>query len=282
MLVLEGGQGLLKSTALKTIASLGDDETLFSDVDVNLHSKDTLIDLQGVWIQEIAELDGLDKADITRIKAFLSRSNDRFRSPYGVETQDHPRRFVFAGTINPGASAQYLRDPTGGRRFWPVRVQKADIDALRAARDALWAEAVHRFCAGEAWWLDEEGLARDAEALQADRTEIDPLLERVALFLEDMDRSALKSAANRGPYYEEYGVVVSAYEIAELAMEIPPKDITPALGRRIASMMTALGWQAVKLKHGPRRDQRVYHKPTAAPSEPEAEQHHEPAFEDYQ
>ena len=126
--------------------------------------------MQGVWIIEIAELDAIGKAEVSRIKAFLTRTTDRFRPPYGRYTIEVPRQCVFAGTVNPDT---YLRDETGNRRFWPVRCGTIDIEALARDRDQLWAEAVARFRAGAIWWLDTPELIAAATAEQDKRYQAD-------------------------------------------------------------------------------------------------------------
>ena len=126
--------------------------------------------MQGVWIIEIAELDAIGKAEVSRIKAFLTRTTDRFRPPYGRYTIEVPRSCVFAGTVNPDT---YLRDETGNRRFWPVRCGTIDIDALARDRDQLWAEAVARFKDGAIWWIDGPELMAAATAEQEKRYQSD-------------------------------------------------------------------------------------------------------------
>jgi predicted P-loop ATPase len=136
-LILEGPQGIRKSTALRTIAG-----EYFTDELADLGSKDAAMQTRGVWIIELSELDNLSHAEVARIKAFMSRTTDRFRPPYGMRLVESPRQCVFAGTVNHGT---YLRDETGGRRFWPVVCGCIDIDTLARDRDQLWAETKIRF-----------------------------------------------------------------------------------------------------------------------------------------
>ena len=121
-LILEGPQGIRKSTALRTIAG-----EYFTDELADLGSKDAAMQTRGVWIIELSELDNLSHAEVARIKAFMSRTTDRFRPPYGMRLVESPRQCVFAGTVNHGT---YLRDETGGRRFWPVVCGRIDVEAL--------------------------------------------------------------------------------------------------------------------------------------------------------
>src|SRR5579862_7844009 len=106
---------------------------------------------RGVWIIEIAELDSMTRAEVSKVKGFISRTTDRFRPPYGKRLIESPRQCVFAGSVN---HSTYLRDETGGRRFWPVACTRILIHDLARDRDQIWAEAVHRYRAGERWWLD--------------------------------------------------------------------------------------------------------------------------------
>ena len=109
----------------------------FTDEIADLGSKDAALQTRGVWVIEIAELDSLSRSDVGKIKAFMSRMADRFRPPYGKRPIDSPRQCVFVGSVN---HPTYLRDETGGRRFWPVacKAPAIDVDALADARDQLW------------------------------------------------------------------------------------------------------------------------------------------------
>lgn len=158
-LVLEGPQGINKSTALRTIA--GDDR--FGDQLPNMKDKEGLQYLRGLWLVEIKELAAIRKSEVEEIKQFIDARHDRYRNPFGKSVNDYPRATVFAATTN---ETVYLKDPTGDRRWWPVRCGEIDVASLAQDREQLFAEAVHRFRAGEQWWLTqhEEVVARKEQA----------------------------------------------------------------------------------------------------------------------
>lgn len=175
MLILEGPQGVGKSTAL---AILGGE--WFSDEIAELGSKDAAMQAHAAWIIELSELDAMSKAEATRTKAFLSRTVDKYRPPYGRRVIDAPRQCAFVGTTNGDI---YLKDTTGGRRFWPVVVGKIETAALRRDRNQLWAEAVRLFRDRAKWWLDTEALLAASAEEQADRQQRDPWEEDIHRFL---------------------------------------------------------------------------------------------------
>jgi predicted P-loop ATPase len=162
-LILEGEQGIKKSTALRTLG-----QPWFTDELADMGSKDAALQTQGVWIVEIAELDGMTRAEVSKIKSFMSRAVDRFKPPYGRHLLESPRQCVFAGSINHGA---YLRDETGARRFWPVACTRILIDDLARDRDQLWAEVAVSYRHGASWWLDTQALIRRAADEQSARYE---------------------------------------------------------------------------------------------------------------
>jgi predicted P-loop ATPase len=176
-LILEGPQSTLKSTAAFTLA-----QPWFTDEISELGTKDAALQLAGVWIIEWSELDSMTRADVEKIKAFMSRTADRFRPPYEKHVVQLPRQCVFIGTSN---KTEYLRDETGGRRFWPIECGKIDVAALRRDRDQLWAEALHRYNGGANWWLDTAELNAYAAEQQATRRVQDPWEAAIAEFLHE-------------------------------------------------------------------------------------------------
>jgi predicted P-loop ATPase len=219
VLVLEGPQDQGKSTALRILA--GDDHFLDSLPDIR--GKDGLIQLQSAWIVELAELDAVTRQETSTVKAFLSRCVDRFRPPYGRVALDHPRRCVFAATTN---DAEYLKDPTGNRRIWPVRCTCIDTESLGRTRDLLWAEAVVRYKAGEPWWLTVDAIREEATGEQAARYAPDVWEEKIA---------ALVSLQR----YQAAGV--STNEVLEhLGVELAQQDRGKQM--RVAASLQRLGW----------------------------------------
>ena len=148
VLILEGPQGRWKSTALAVLA-----EPWFSDTPFTIGHNDAFLVIRGNLIMELAELDGFTRAESKSAKAFFSSARDMFVPKYVAWSVRVPRQCVFAGTVNHGT---YLRDTTGNRRYWPVKIRRADVDAIRADRDQIWAEAVHAYRAGTRWWVEEE------------------------------------------------------------------------------------------------------------------------------
>lgn len=162
MLVLVGSQGRHKSTIL---AKMGGD--WFSDSLRTFGDKDSMETIQGTWLNEVAEMQAMSKADVDAVKMFLSKTNDYYRAAYGRYTADRPRQCVFFGTTN---SKECLVDLTGGRRFWVVDIDqqlrtKNVFQDLDDEKDQMWAEAVAYWRLGEALYLpqDLETVARQVQ-----------------------------------------------------------------------------------------------------------------------
>jgi predicted P-loop ATPase len=178
VLVLEGPQDAGKSTAFRILG--GDWYT--DDVQV-MGGKETAMQLQGTWIVELAELVALWRSDQEGARAWISRCADHYRRPYEAHPIKSPRSAALGATVNPGENG-YLRDSTGATRFWPLTVTRVDLEALRGERDQLWAEAVHRFRAGEAGYLDTEELRSEAAEVTELRRETDEWEAKIEHWLE--------------------------------------------------------------------------------------------------
>ena len=176
-LVLEGPQGIGKSTVLRNLSY-----PWFTDEIAAFGTKDASEQTIGVWIVELSELDAVTRAaDVAHVKAFMSRQRDRFRVSYGRRVQEYPRQCVFAATSN---SATWNRDDTGGRRWWPLTCGKVWAAEILEACDQLWAEARDRYFAGETWHLDDPAVAKAAEEEQQGREPEDVWQQRVNAYLK--------------------------------------------------------------------------------------------------
>lgn len=145
MVILESAQGMGKTKLWLTL--FGD---WCAEVTASLNDKDFYEGLRGVWAADFSELDAFSRAETTQIKRILTSQSDSYRPPYGRSTKTFPRQCVFVGGTN---RDDWNSDPTGARRFLPVRVQTAiNTDAVEAVRDQLWAEAKSRFDQGVTWW----------------------------------------------------------------------------------------------------------------------------------
>jgi putative DNA primase/helicase len=235
MLILEGKQGIGKSTAFETLAG----RDYFCDSAIDVASKDACQVIQGVWIYELAELDALLRRDDSIVKAFLTRAVDRFRPPYARAPESIPRSVVFAGTVNHGG---YLRDTTGNRRYWIVPCEEPiDIPGLAAARDQLWAEAVHLYRSGEAWHLGDEDEAR-MRAEQEERLEGDPWEDAITEWLANRARTSALSG----------GVSVTMDEVLTRALGLKTQSKNPQVTRRVNRLLAAMGFARKRRSEPPR------------------------------
>jgi putative DNA primase/helicase len=255
MLILEGPQGAKKSTALKVLAS----EDWFTDELDEIGTKVAAQQMQGVWIVEIAELDAISRVKVSRIKAFLTRTTDRYCPPYGRHIVEVPRQCAFAGRVNPETN---LRDETGDRRFWPIRCGGIDVEALHCDRDQVWAEAVHQFRQGAIWWLDNPGLIQRAEHEQRARYTDDAWDARIERWLTHERRSVNYGFA-RFEEWREQEIVrdvalndVSAGEILEGALGIEPARWTRNEQMRVTAYLKARGWERCQARWA--RDGRLH------------------------
>lgn len=226
VLVLEGAQGCGKTTALRVLA--GDE--FFSGTLPDITTKEAHEHCVGPWIVELAELDHVRKAEVTALKAFLSERTPRFRPAYGRRTTEHPRRCVFAGSTN---DETYLADPTGNRRFWPLRCGNIDLEALRVDRDQIWAQAVHCVRAGETWHIDDDSTRKEAEQEQRERRIVDPWQQAIETHLHGRQRTTVQEV------------------LKVLGLDIERHDHRNA--NRVVASLKDLGWVRKRISVGDRR-----------------------------
>lgn len=179
--VFVGPQGIGKSTFL---ATMGKD--WYSDSLQSFEGKEAAEMIQGVWINELGEMTSYNRSEANTVKQFLSKREDIYRQAYGRRTGKYPRKCVFFGTCN---QFEFLKDLTGNRRFWPV-----DVGVLPAAKsiwqdlpgevNQIWAEAVHRYNAGEPLYFESAELDGLAKAEQEKHREANAKEGVIRAFLE--------------------------------------------------------------------------------------------------
>jgi predicted P-loop ATPase len=175
MMVLEGPQGELKSQFCRTLAG----PEYFSDHIPSLNSDQVRVSthMRGKWLIEISELAAFNRvSDVETLKAFITRREEIYTPKYGRKERREPRQCLFIGTTN---TDEWIRDETGARRFWPVKVNRIDLDWLAEYRDQLFAEAREAYEAGAPWWPDRNFERRVIAPHQEKRQAFDNWTDRV-------------------------------------------------------------------------------------------------------
>lgn len=195
MLVLEGKQAAGKSTLLKEIATFNgvsyfSDHVGFSHIgDKHLASH-----LQGKLILEFAELDGLSTKDRNKIKSWITKTDDEVMPKYSNEIKTFKRQFILTGSTN---DSSWMTDPTGNRRFWPVKVGDIDVKGVADVKEQLWAEAVHRVKAGELHYIEtDDPVYKHAELEQAGRLSGHVWQETIEDYIAGLDRVTVNEILN--------------------------------------------------------------------------------------
>lgn len=258
VLILNGPQGIGKSTFFARLAGdwFSDSLTL-----TDMKDKSGAEKLQGYWILELSELNGMKKADVETVKSFISRADDKYRASYGVNVESHPRQSIIVGSTN--AESGFLRDITGNRRFWPVRIAGEgskhpwDIDSKTVQQ--IWAEALAIYKAGEVLYLrGEEAIAavsEQAAAMESDdregiiRNYLDTLLpaewDSMSLFERRnfLTGSEFGGDTHKGTVKRE---IVSNIEIWCECFGKEPSAIKPSDSYAIAAIIKKIdGWDKV-------------------------------------
>lgn len=223
LLVLESEvQGLNKSTALQTLCP---NPSWFSDsLALTCGPKEVIEQTGGKWLIEIPDLSGMRKSDKDRLKAMLASTSDRARTAYAHRAVDRPRHFILIATTN---DTSYLKDQTGNRRFWPVEIQRFDIDALRRDRDQLWAEAALREAAGDAIRLDPKFY--EAAGAEQEKRRVEDPWERLV-------ENAAVEVAHKGK-------VRWPVDGLWLLLDVRPERQTPELLQRLKTVMKRCGFR---------------------------------------
>jgi predicted P-loop ATPase len=182
--------------------------------------KDASQHLAGKWLVEISEMSALGRAENASLKAFLTRTTERYRPAYARKEVLQDRQCVFIGTTN---KELYLRDETGGRRYWPVRCGEIDIEALKRDRDQLFAEALDRYWHGERWWPNAEFERQHIKREQEARFEADPWEQPIVEWLGSRDR-------------------VTVFDVITGAVGKPKSEIGTADRSRVTAILQHLGW----------------------------------------
>jgi predicted P-loop ATPase len=255
MVVLEGPQGIMKSTACSVLGG-----EWFSDSlpNVSGYEKDVSGHLRGKWLIEVAEMHAMSKSETAQLKAFISRRVEIYRPPYGRHEVHEPRQCVFIGTTNRDT---YLKDETGGRRFWPIRVLRCGenqyygqghpnarspghihVDELRRERDQLFAEAVvlyrNRFQPYPTWQFEKQYI----EPQQVARFDLDEWEPLVMGWLFD------RCASFAGTYARRFALA----EMAKKVLDLDPKHLGTREQRRLTTVLKMVGCTQFKDAHGKR------------------------------
>lgn len=240
--VLEGPQERGKSTAL---AILGGE--WFSDTPFRVGEKDACQQIQGVWVYEIGEMQQFNRAEAAAVKQFVSSRVDNYRPPYARRNVHVARQTTFFGSIN---EPQYLRDWTGGTRFWPVKTCEAgeiEIAKLEELREQLLAEALVLFRKGERRHPTRE--------------------ESEALFAPEQEQR-MQEAPWEGYILDELARrTQSTITVDEVAVEILKIDrgrITAANVAEIGRILVRAGWSQSRPRGPGGTRKRVYTRPQGA------------------
>ena len=227
-LILIGPQGKRKSTLFRYLA--GDE--FFSDTPMDIGAVNSYIQIRQTWIYEVAELDSIRRSAVTSTKQFLSACYDIYRPPYGRRAIKVLRHVCFCGTTN---EKDFLKDPTGSRRFWPVEIQgQVKLSWIQENRNQLWAQAVHEYQAGVSWWLEQQ----DEGVLHEQNIEFsseDPWKDMIEDFMVARGR------------------VASTSEILKTGLKLDPNQMTRIAEMRVAEIMRTLNYQKCRIRAGTAR-----------------------------
>ena len=174
VLVLQGNQNIGKTRWVKSLDPVGGgavQEALIIDPS----NKDSVITASQCWISELGELDAtFRKADIARLKSFITNSVDIVRFPYNARNSSLYRRSVYVATVN---DSNFLIDDTGNRRWWTIEVESIDF-SQKFDMQQVWAEVYYQWKENnEITWLSDQELF-DLNKVNEQHEVIDPFEEQ--------------------------------------------------------------------------------------------------------
>lgn len=239
MLVLQGAQGVGKSSGLQALFEGETPLGWYSSTTIDMTQRDARLAIHRAWVTEFAELAAMGKRDSETIKAFITEVVDYYREPYGRAIIPRKRACLFVGSTN---EEHFLRDPTGSRRFWilPV-VERVDVDAVLELREQVFAQAVHAWAHGARHWLPHDLEAEQVRVNSARWETPDPVFESLLPWFESLKPGSdvkLRDAAQRAGF-------VGA-------------SLTQAVSKQVASCLRRLGMVRTHSAKG-----KVWRKPLA-------------------
>lgn len=232
--ILVSNQGKIKSTG---IAALSPALDFFTEINLADKDDDLARKMRGCLLAEISELRGLNTKDLESIKAFVTRTHERWIPKFKEKPVTYPRRCICIGTAN---EDEFLGDTTGNRRWLPVDiVRKIDIARIEADRDQLWAEARELYKEKGICWLEAEERAKTVHSKFAI---VDPWSEIIETYLFDNEDLAGKNEITN----------IQSTHLLRNAIGLDPKHITRREYLRVAKIMRTLGYQSTIIKQNGR------------------------------
>jgi hypothetical protein len=216
----EGRQGLYKSKALRVLGG-----SFHAEISASIGTADFQRELRGIWLAELSELDSLHGRESSTVKRMLSAPADRFVQKFALHAESYPRRAVAVATTN---EAAYWQDPTGARRLVPIRCTEIALDVIERLRLPWFAEARHRYAAGEPWWEFPPEILEEQE----ERQQADPWEDIIVAAVESLQWPVAP---------------ILARTISADWLQLLPHQQGLACGKRVGAIMRRLGFVPVKV-----------------------------------